>query len=191
METVCILDHHNGIVNHNSQGKNEGEHDHHIHGKAKSRNNQVGHEHGQWNRQSNKECIGESHEEHQNDGYENKTNDDSKVKIQQDYKRTKVNNKDTIILGEDLALDYTFAKCCTPIPGDNVFGFVTIGEGIKIHRTDCPNATSLFSQYGYRVMKARWASDETKKDFLASIAVSGIDSVGLGSRLTNVIRKEL
>ncbi len=122
---------------------------------------------------------------------ESKNYDESKLKIHQDYKRTKVNNKDTIILGEDLELDYTFAKCCTPIPGDNVFGFVTIGEGIKIHRTDCPNATSLFSQYGYRVMKARWASEEIKIDFLASISVSGIDSVGLVSSITHVISKEL
>ncbi len=122
---------------------------------------------------------------------ESKVHDEPKIKIQQDYKRTRVNNKDTIILGEDLELDYTFSKCCTPIPGDDVFGFVTIGEGIKIHRTDCPNATSLFSQYGYRVMKARWASDEIKENFLASIAVNGIDSVGLVSAITNVISKEL
>jgi guanosine-3',5'-bis(diphosphate) 3'-pyrophosphohydrolase len=117
--------------------------------------------------------------------------DESKVKIHQNFKRTKVNNKDTIILGEDLELDYTFAKCCTPIPGDDVFGFVTIGEGIKIHRTDCPNATSLFSQYGYRIMRARWASEDSKSNFLASIAVSGIDSVGMVSSITNVISKEL
>ena len=96
-------------------------------------------------------------------------------------------------MGDNYDLDYTFAKCCSPIPGDEVFGFVTIGEGIKVHRTNCPNAVGLMSNYGYRIIKAKWANDglAAQKEFPAAIRVSGIDSVGLVSGITDVISKEL
>lgn len=125
---------------------------------------------------------------------EAKASDSSKkLKIQQTYKSTKINDSDTIILGDNYDLDYTFAKCCSPIPGDEVFGFVTIGEGIKVHRTNCPNAVGLMSNYGYRIIKAKWANDglAAQKEFPAAIRVSGIDSVGLVSGITDVISKEL
>ena len=67
---------------------------------------------------------------------------------------------DILFIGEDLdIIDYTIAQCCNPIPGDDVFGFVTVSEGIKIHRTSCPNAPELPSSHGHRVVKAKWASE--------------------------------
>ena len=101
---------------------------------------------------------------------------------------------DAVILSENEAnMPYGFAKCCNPIPGDEIFGFVTIGEGVKIHRTSCPNALALMSNYGYRIIKAKWANaeDVPKKSFVSSIKVSGIDSVGIVSIITDTISKQL
>jgi GTP diphosphokinase / guanosine-3',5'-bis(diphosphate) 3'-diphosphatase len=101
---------------------------------------------------------------------------------------------DAIILSENEAnMDYGFAKCCSPIPGDEIFGFITVGEGVKIHRTSCPNAVALMSNYGYRIIKAKWANanDVSPKAFLSSIKVSGIDSVGIVSIITDIISKQL
>lgn len=101
---------------------------------------------------------------------------------------------DAVILSENEAnMPYGFARCCNPIPGDEIFGFVTIGEGVKIHRTSCPNALALMSNYGYRIIKAKWANDETvaNKSFISSIKVSGIDSVGIVSIITDTISKQL
>jgi guanosine-3',5'-bis(diphosphate) 3'-pyrophosphohydrolase len=73
-------------------------------------------------------------------------------------KPTPVLPNDAVILSENEAnMEYAFAKCCSPIPGDEIFGFVTIGEGVKIHRTSCPNSLALMSNYGYRIIKAKWA----------------------------------
>jgi predicted amino acid-binding ACT domain protein len=85
------------------------------------------------------------------------------------------------------------SDCCNPIPGDEIFGFVTIGEGVKIHRTNCSNALSLMSNYGYRIIKAKWADDSFNKGkaFLTSIKVAGIDSVGIVSIITDIISKQL
>lgn len=106
------------------------------------------------------------------------------------------NNKKVgdLIIGDDdgLEMEYSFAKCCSPIPGDEVMGFVTIGEGIKIHRTNCKNAERLMSNYGYRIIKARWAGYPIRDhSFSAGLEVSGIDGVGLVSKVTDVISKEL
>lgn len=101
---------------------------------------------------------------------------------------------DAVILSENEAnLEYTFAKCCHPIPGDEIFGFITVGEGVKIHRTNCTNALALMSNYGYRILKAKWAGGITKvnKAFLTSIRVSGIDSVGIVSVITDIISRQL
>lgn len=101
---------------------------------------------------------------------------------------------DAIILSENEAnMEYSFAKCCAPIPGDDIFGFVTVGEGVKIHRTSCSNAVALMSNYGYRIIKAKWANFEKDKQkaFLSSIKVSGIDSVGIVSLITDIISKQL
>jgi GTP pyrophosphokinase len=101
---------------------------------------------------------------------------------------------DTVIIGDnDTDFDYTLARCCNPIPGDDIFAFVTVGEGIKIHRTNCPNGVDLMANYGYRILKARWtnADPTLKKAFLASIQITGTDSVGIVRGITDVISKEL
>jgi guanosine-3',5'-bis(diphosphate) 3'-pyrophosphohydrolase len=102
-------------------------------------------------------------------------------------------DKKEIIVGEDKDLDYTLSKCCNPIPGDDIFGFITIGEGVKIHRTNCPNAVSLMSNYGYRVIKAQWQNSLVKDDkkFIVCIKIIGIDDVGIVSSLTDIISKNL
>jgi guanosine-3',5'-bis(diphosphate) 3'-pyrophosphohydrolase len=97
------------------------------------------------------------------------------------------NKKDTIIIGEDFKeFDYKLAVCCNPIPGDNVFGFITVSEGIKIHRTNCPNATQLMSNYAYRIIKANWQSDHITER-LCGLNITGIDDVGIVNTITNII----
>ncbi|MEQ9290428.1 MAG: bifunctional (p)ppGpp synthetase/guanosine-3',5'-bis(diphosphate) 3'-pyrophosphohydrolase [Cyclobacteriaceae bacterium] len=99
--------------------------------------------------------------------------------------------QDVLLLGEDMdKLDYKFANCCKPIPGDDVFGFVTINDGIKIHRNSCPNANELMSNYGYRVVKAKWTSQQ-EIAFLAGLKVIGTDRMGMISDITNIISGEL
>lgn len=108
-------------------------------------------------------------------------------------KPTKPLTKDAVIIGDGDPVEYAFAKCCSPIPGDDIFGFVTVGEGVKIHRTNCSNGISLMSNYGYRIIKARWADSNlnSSKSFLTSIKVQGIDSVGIVSAITNIISTQL
>lgn len=94
---------------------------------------------------------------------------------------------DILLIGEDLQkIDYTLAACCNPIPGDDVFGFVTVSEGIKIHRTNCPNAAQLMANYGYRVVKAKW-NKQQELTFLTGLHIVGIDDVGLINNITKVI----
>lgn len=104
---------------------------------------------------------------------------------------SKVNKKeDMIIIGDDFKnIEYKMAPCCNPIPGDDVFGFITINEGIKIHRNSCPNAEHLQSKMAYRCIKARWKGAELKEN-LAAITVYGIDSVGIVNRITQIISNE-
>jgi GTP pyrophosphokinase len=98
---------------------------------------------------------------------------------------------DMLVIGENLQkIDYKLSPCCTPIPGDDVFGFITINEGIKIHRVNCPNAVQLLSNYAYRVVKAKWTSQELIS-FLAGIKITGIDEVGLVNNITKIISSEL
>ncbi len=98
---------------------------------------------------------------------------------------------DILLIGEDMdVVDYRIAKCCNPIPGDEVFGFVTVNEGIKIHRTSCPNAPELLSSYGYRVVKAKWSS-QMGNAFLTDLKINGTDRVGLINDVTNIISGEL
>lgn len=100
-------------------------------------------------------------------------------------------NSDTILIGDDFQkLDYTLAACCNPIPGDDIFGFLTVNEGIKIHRTSCPNASKLMANYGYRILKAKWATSQIDHSFITGIRIIGIDDVGLVNKLTSVISQE-
>jgi GTP pyrophosphokinase len=103
----------------------------------------------------------------------------------------KINKKeDTIIIGEDFKnIQYQMAKCCNPIPGDEVFGFITISEGIKVHRNNCPNAEHLMSKMNYRCIKARWKSQELVER-IAAIRIVGIDNLGLVNRLTEIISNQ-
>ncbi len=98
---------------------------------------------------------------------------------------------DMLVIGEDLSkIDYKLSPCCNPIPGDDVFGFITISDGIKIHRTNCPNAIQLMSNYAYRIVKAKWTSQK-EIAFLAGIRITGMDDVGVVNNITKVISSEL
>ena len=87
-------------------------------------------------------------------------------------------------------LDYKLSPCCNPIPGDEVFGFVTINEGIKVHKKDCPNAIGMQSNYAYRIMQAKWI-DSSQEEFKAIINVTGMDVLGLTNQLTKVISNNM
>jgi len=101
-----------------------------------------------------------------------------------------IQKSDTIIIGEDFKdIDYKMANCCNPIPGDDVFGFITISEGIKVHRYSCPNAEHLMSKMAYRCIKARWKGAELKEN-IASIMVQGIDLLGIVNRITEIISNQ-
>jgi len=96
-------------------------------------------------------------------------------------------NYDMLVFGgEEEVLDYRLAECCKPIPGDSVFGFITVNDGIKVHKKDCPNAISLQSNFAYRIMSARWI-DSTREEFNADIELTGIDNLGLVNEITRVI----
>ena len=98
--------------------------------------------------------------------------------------------KDVLLIGDDFkGIDYQISKCCNPIPGDKVFGFITIGQGIKIHRSNCPNAVHLMSKYAYRCIKATWKSKH-EVERIAAIKIIGIDRMGLVNKLTEIISKE-
>jgi GTP diphosphokinase / guanosine-3',5'-bis(diphosphate) 3'-diphosphatase len=100
-------------------------------------------------------------------------------------------SSDMLVLGENLDhIDYKLSPCCNPIPGDDVFGFITINEGIKIHRVNCPNAIQLMSNYAYRIVKARW-TNQKQIAFLAGIRLTGIDEVGVVNKISKVISSEL
>lgn len=98
---------------------------------------------------------------------------------------------DILLIGEDMdVVEYKLAKCCTPIPGDEVFGFVTVSEGIKIHRTNCSNAPELLSNHNNRVIKAKWTSQH-EVSFLTGLKVVGTDRVGLINDVSKIISEEL
>jgi guanosine-3',5'-bis(diphosphate) 3'-pyrophosphohydrolase len=100
-------------------------------------------------------------------------------------------SSDMLVIGDDMQkLDYGLSPCCSPIPGDDVFGFVTVNEGIKIHRVNCPNAVKLLSNYAYRVVKAKWNNDHLIS-FLAGIKIVGTDEIGLVNNITKVISSQL
>ena len=121
---------------------------------------------------------------------ENKPEKIDKGYNEQLIKKVKGDDNDTLLIGEDLQkLDYKLSNCCNPIPGDDVFGFVTVGDGIKIHRTNCPNAAKLMSNYGYRIVKAKWNSQK-ELAFLTGLHITGIDDVGLINKITKVISSD-
>ena len=122
---------------------------------------------------------------------ENKPQDKIETEqIQSIVRNVKSKDSDVLLFGEDLQkIDYKLANCCNPIPGDDVFGFVTVSDGIKIHRTNCPNAAKLMANYGYRIVKAKWTK-QLELAFLTGLRIRGIDEVGLINKLTTVISND-
>jgi GTP pyrophosphokinase len=107
------------------------------------------------------------------------------------HKHVLSSNYDMLVFGADQdKLDYKLSSCCNPIPGDLVFGFITINEGIKIHKKDCPNAISLQSNYAYRIIVAKWI-DSSKQEFKAILHITGMDTIGLTNKLTKVISNNM
>ncbi len=100
-------------------------------------------------------------------------------------------NYDELVFGrEQTQLDYILSKCCNPIPGDSVFGFTTVSEGIKVHKNNCPNAISLQSKYAYRIISAKWI-DSSQKEHRADVSLTGIDRMGLVQEITLLISENM
>lgn len=107
------------------------------------------------------------------------------------HKQIISSNYDMLVFGKEHdKLDYKLSPCCNPIPGDDVFGFVTINEGIKVHKKDCPNAIGMQSNYAYRIMTAKWI-DSSQEEFKAIINITGMDILGLTNQLTKVISNNM
>ena len=107
------------------------------------------------------------------------------------FKQELSSNYDLLVFGKEQdRLEYKLSNCCNPIPGDSVFGFVTINEGIKVHKKDCPNAISMQSNYAYRIMQAKWI-DSSQQEFKAILKITGMDTLGLTNELTKVISNQM
>lgn len=106
----------------------------------------------------------------------------------EDINKDEITTKyDMLVFGkEEEKLEYKLSQCCNPIPGDEVFGFVSVSEGIKVHKKNCPNAISLQSNYAYRIISAKWI-DSSQQEYQADIELTGIDNLGLVSDITEVI----
>ena len=102
-----------------------------------------------------------------------------------------VSKYDKLVFGKEKEeLPYTLSKCCHPIAGDKVFGFLTINEGVKVHKNNCPNAIALQSNYAYRILPAWWI-DSSEQEFSAILRLSGIDQIGLVNQVTRVISNNM
>ena len=109
----------------------------------------------------------------------------------EEFEEHSKSNLDLIVFGKDEEkLNYTFAKCCNVIPGDKIFGFITISEGIKVHSDNCPNAINLRAQYDYRVMPAKWVNEESFKNRV-KIEIEGLDRLGMINDITQVISNSM
>jgi len=110
----------------------------------------------------------------------------------QDVDKDEITSKyDMLVFGqEEEKLDYKLSKCCNPIPGDPVFGFVSVNDGIKVHKKNCPNAIQLQSNYAYRIISAKWI-DSTQQEFRSEIQLTGIDNLGLINEITEIISDEM
>jgi GTP pyrophosphokinase len=100
--------------------------------------------------------------------------------------------EDFLIIDNDLKdITYNLSKCCNPVFGDKIFGFVTIKEGIKIHRESCPNAPQMKERFPYRVIKALWRDTTSKSSFLTTLHISGTDELGIVSEISHIIAKDV
>ena len=108
-------------------------------------------------------------------------------------KPTKPDESNVLVIGENLDMNYSIAACCNPIPGDEIFGFVTIGDGIIIHRTNCPVGIRLMANYGYRIIEARWSQPEIQDidPFQVGVRFTGYDRLGIIGELTSIIANKL
>ncbi|WP_346882023.1 RelA/SpoT family protein [uncultured Algibacter sp.] len=98
---------------------------------------------------------------------------------------------DSLVFGkEEEKLEFKLSNCCNPIPGDSVFGFLTVNEGIKVHKNNCPNALSLQSNYAYRIISAKWI-DSSQQEFYAKIVITGIDHIGLVNDITTIVSEDM
>ncbi|MCM4153168.1 bifunctional (p)ppGpp synthetase/guanosine-3',5'-bis(diphosphate) 3'-pyrophosphohydrolase [Arenibacter sp. N53] len=112
--------------------------------------------------------------------------------VPEDIHKDEITTKfDTLVFGkEEDKLEYKLSQCCNPIPGDEVFGFVSVNDGIKVHKKNCPNAISLQSNYAYRIISAKWI-DSSQEEFTVEIMLTGIDNLGLISEITEIISGNL
>ena len=110
----------------------------------------------------------------------------------EDLDKDEITSKyDMLVFGnEEDKLEYKLSGCCNPIPGDPVFGFLSINDGIKVHKKNCPNALSLQSNYAYRILKAKWV-DSSQQEFTAQIYLSGIDNLGIVNNITQLISSNM
>ncbi|WP_366187265.1 RelA/SpoT family protein [Flavobacterium ovatum] len=123
--------------------------------------------------------------------FKNKIKRSEKTASPDIHKHILNHNYDMLVFGKEQdKLDYKLSACCNPIPGDDVFGFVTINEGIKVHKKDCPNALALQSNYAYRIMPAKWI-DSSRQEFKAMLNITGMDTLGLTNELTKVISNNM
>ncbi|ODS86608.1 MAG: RelA/SpoT family protein [Chryseobacterium sp. SCN 40-13] len=123
--------------------------------------------------------------------FKNKIKRSPNVPSEQIHRNEIIKNYDLLVFGKEQdKLDYKLSTCCNPIPGDDVFGFITINEGIKVHRKDCPNAISLQSNFAYRIIPAKWI-DSSQEEFKAVIKITGMDTLGLTNELTKVISNQM
>lgn len=107
-------------------------------------------------------------------------------------KTGRVKKEDILIIGDRLQqVDYKLARCCNPIMGDEIFGFVTIDRGIQVHRVNCPNAAEMLSRYPYRIIRAKWDNKSHSESFLADILVTGIDRIGMVNSLSKVVTSDM
>ena len=105
-------------------------------------------------------------------------------------KSNMIGSKQTLVIGDgSQELDYTLSSCCNAIPGDEVFGFITINQGIKIHKSNCPNAKNLMSKFAYRTIKAQWSNQELV-EFRADIILAGVDNMGIVNKVTSILSHE-
>lgn len=129
---------------------------------------------------------------------ESDTHDDITYRSAEGYNLQQTQNdeitrskEDVLVIDQDLkGLDFKLARCCSPIYGDDVFGFVSVTGGIKIHRSDCPNATQLRERFGYRIVKARWAGKSQGTQYPITLRVVGHDDIGIATNITSIISKE-
>ena len=99
-----------------------------------------------------------------------------------------VTGGDYLVIDEKVeGLDYKLAKCCNPVFGDRIFGFVTVLEGIKIHRATCPNAEYMLNNFPYRVLRARWTRLDTSRGFLTSVRLTGVENLGIVARISDIL----